>query len=233
MKTHVERKRPSKIDLLKRNIVNDKRFGENKHMDEEELEIRRLKFEAKQKANNRFNLNDDAGDEDSILKLTHLGNDLDQLDDYDRFNPHEDSEDDDQAAPALTGDDKLDEAAHNAELEELHEHRSRPYSEIVAEIIAKSKHHRAERQKIAGENQDITEELDANFDDIMGSLTVDTHRRENERKVASNNSYDSNIKQLMFDKRAAPTLRVKSEEEIALDEKEKLEKLEVSNLSTY
>lgn len=39
--------------------------------------------------------------------------------------------------------------------------------------------------------------------------------------------YDKIVRELAFEKRAIPTNRTKSEEEIALEEKEKLERLEV------
>jgi hypothetical protein len=39
--------------------------------------------------------------------------------------------------------------------------------------------------------------------------------------------YDKIVRELAFEKRARPTNRTKSEEEIALEEKEKLERLEV------
>jgi len=45
--------------------------------------------------------------------------------------------------------------------------------------------------------------------------------------------YDRIVRELAFEKRARPTDRTKSEEEIALEEKEKLEKLEVINYSIF
>lgn len=40
-------------------------------------------------------------------------------------------------------------------------------------------------------------------------------------------AYDRYVRELAFDKRVRPTDRIKSEEEIAFEEKEKLERLEV------
>lgn len=53
-----------------------------------------------------------------------------------------------------------------------------------------------------------------------GSIEVD-------RSDEKYEEYDKIVRELAFEKRARPTNRTKSEEEIALEEKEKLERLEV------
>jgi nucleolar protein 14 len=68
------------------------------------------------------------------------------------------------------------------------------------------------------------------MDDIR-ALLLGAGKMHEERKAAiarQSDDYDQAVREFKFDKRSQPTDRTKTEEEIALEEKEKLEKLEVS-----
>ncbi|KAI9300728.1 nucleolar protein 14 [Cunninghamella echinulata] len=129
--------------------------------------------------------------------------------------------------------------------------RPKSKNEIMKEIIAKSKLHKYERQMAKQEDEEIRADLDEELNDIRSLL--DTNKRkplpsqtnlfaraENERKESEANQqlekekklddnyedYDKALRELAFDKRAQATDRTKTEEEIALEEKENLEKAE-------
>lgn len=76
---------------------------------------------------------------------------------------------------------------------------------------------------------EANETLDAQFDAIRDLLTLDTDRKEKERQLADEqkkkgevDDYDAQIRAMMFDKRAAPTNRVKTEEEMQAEKAEAL-----------
>lgn len=121
----------------------------------------------------------------------------------------------------------------------------------MAEVIAKSKEHKALRQISRQQDEDLRHEVDNELDSIRNllfaadsSLTPlelstlpsqttplvqvnDTTKPSvppatNERDV----TFDQYVRELAFEKRAKPKDRTKSEEELAAEEKEKLEKAE-------
>ncbi|OMH86050.1 putative nucleolar complex protein 14 [Zancudomyces culisetae] len=116
-------------------------------------------------------------------------------------------------------------------------------AQIMKEVIAKSKLHKYERQLTKQNDLDIIEELDDEYQDIKQLLSV-AIKESNEKQKESNDgrgsmfgakqqptqvdAYDSNVKQLGFDnsKRANPQDRLKTEEELAVERKEKLERNE-------
>ncbi|CAG8565891.1 7825_t:CDS:10, partial [Paraglomus occultum] len=114
--------------------------------------------------------------------------------------------------------------------------RRKQNSEIWNELIAKSKFHKYERQLEKEKYLAEEEELDKELDDIRGLLFESSNRvtgkiEENREKSLdahhdSVDSYDRFVRELAFEKRARPTNRTKTEEELLLEEKNKLERLE-------
>ncbi|RIA96440.1 nucleolar protein 14 [Glomus cerebriforme] len=120
-------------------------------------------------------------------------------------------------------------------------------NEIMKELIVKSKMHKYERQLEKDENEKVRQELDIELDSIRNLLIMPPKPRgeplESQESAFRKQSgsievesksdekyeeYDKIVRELAFEKRARPTDRTKSEEEIALEEKEKLEKLELA-----
>ncbi|CAI2177220.1 4034_t:CDS:10 [Funneliformis geosporum] len=117
--------------------------------------------------------------------------------------------------------------------------RKKSKNEIMKELIAKSKMHKYERQFEKDEDEKVRQELDIELDSIRNLLII-PHKPHDEplesqetafRKIEPKShekyeEYDRIVRELAFEKRARPTDRTKTEEEIALEEKESLEKLE-------
>ena len=114
-----------------------------------------------------------------------------------------------------------------------------------------------ERQMTKEQDLDLTEQVDADLDEIRGLLApmnaivpetegkmvVSSDRQrliagEIERpseapvvkKVEEDDDYDRFVKELAFDRRAKATDRIKSEEEIALNARQELEELEAARI---
>jgi len=103
----------------------------------------------------------------------------------------------------------------------------------MKEVIAKSKFYKYERQKEKEENEEIKNEVDAEIDDIRKLVNQSlVEKKENEtkkieeKKSETDNQYNSFLKAIASDRRARPTDRLKSEEELAIEAKEKLERAE-------
>ncbi|WVQ78276.1 hypothetical protein IAT38_000361 [Cryptococcus sp. DSM 104549] len=124
--------------------------------------------------------------------------------------------------------------------------------EVMNEIIAKSKEHKYERQQQREIDAELRDELDEGLDDLRLLLQTDAPARPTPNMLASTSrppinlsgstpavnvpaedagDYDQIVRSLAFDSRAKPKNRTKSEDELALEEKEMLEKAEAKRLS--
>ncbi|WWD15917.1 hypothetical protein CI109_100341 [Kwoniella shandongensis] len=126
--------------------------------------------------------------------------------------------------------------------EELPE-KKKSKQEVMAEVIAKSKEHKYERQQQKELDDELRDELDTELDDLRALLAGDAPRRPAASNFASTSrqaaaaapaqedgDYDQIVRTLAFDSRAKPKNRTKTEEELALEEKEKLEKAEAKRI---
>ncbi|KAG1883030.1 nucleolar protein 14 [Suillus subluteus] len=221
--------------------VVDRRFGENDpSMSVEERMLERFTKERQRASKGTiFNLE---GEE----QLTHYGQSLSNLDDFDDVGlPMDEDEDDDQgqldhdivgrAHFGGFGDKGEDETDHNSD-------RKKSKAEVMAELIAKSKEHKARRQLEKVQEENIRHQLDEDFDSLR-SLLFAPDAQITDSNVASlggsgnqpdisavdideQMDYDRQVRELAFDQRAKPKDRTKTEDELALEEKEALEKAE-------
>jgi nucleolar protein 14 len=197
----------------------DRRFGEgNSKLSSEEKMLERFTKERLSKANksSMYNLDDDDDNIDFAKDgdfggLTHLGQSLsgkntDSIDDDDFF------------SKKRTVDE--DEDNDNDNLEAPFKKKTK--AEVMKEVIAKSKKYKHERQKAHLENQEIVEELDDNFENVMDEIsTVNRGKTENDEKSKYNVNYEMKVTEAKLDKRAKPTDRTKTEEEIKKEEEER------------
>lgn len=112
----------------------------------------------------------------------------------------------------------------------------------MSEIIAKSKEYKLERQKQKDQDEEMREELDGGLDELRELLGEAVPVRPAvqlpgpARTAAAipdqNNDadYDQFVRSLAFEARAKPKDRTKTEEEAALEEKERLEAAEAKRL---
>ena len=202
----------------------DKRFGEDDpNMGDEEKMVARFAAERKKLASkNKFNLEDDEEE------LTHLGQSLSTIDDYDNIGLNEDEDDEDEE---LSRNTKLAHFGVGSGMdgpEERDDSEPKTKREIMQEIIAKSKQMKAERQKTKIEDEELMEQLDKDFREIQ-SLIISSGPSEKviPEETEATQNYEAIIHELATERRAKPTDRLKTDLEIAKEEKERLDALEV------
>lgn len=227
----------------------DRRFGENDPtMSLEERMLERFTRE-KQRASKgaAFNLEDED-------ELTHYGQSLSKLDDFDNvgLGLDEDEEEDEGQIDSRTvqrahfGGFEDDEEEDD---EEGQPERKKSKAEVMAEVIAKSKEHKFMRQQQQEEDENLRHQLDAELSDLRSLLyapdpSSDPKLAEKVEEDApkpvplssvvqeqpQDQEYDQFVRELAFEARAKPKDRTKTEEELALEEKEALEKAERKRL---
>ncbi|KAG8936172.1 nucleolar complex protein 14 [Tulasnella sp. 418] len=188
----------------------DRRFGENDpNMTPEEKMLERFTKERQRASKVNFNLEDD---ED----LTHYGQSLSAMDDFDGAGLALDEDEDDNSGMSK------------------HFSSSRTYERQLQKVQDDSTRHQLDQ-----EFHDIQRLLFQTPPDpsATGSnslpLGKPRHHAAGEDRPApemeleqKDDDYDQFVRELVFEKRAKPTDRLKTEEETALEEKEKLEKAE-------
>jgi len=101
----------------------------------------------------------------------------------------------------------------------------------MSELIAKSKAYKHERQQQHEEDVEDIEALDAELPSLKSLLrNVQPQKPVRMEKTAEMLSYDAAIREMVHDKRSQPAVRTKTEEEIALEEMERLQRLEEARL---
>jgi nucleolar protein 14 len=242
------------VDLQNRNKAGgivDNRIGEDDPlMTEEEKALKRFARERKRKGK-VFDL--EGGDEDEEM-LTHGGRaiDFDNVDDFDEGSLDEESdEDDERMARKRRLAELLGEQA-NGEDEENQRKKSR--TEIMEEVMKKSKLFKYERQAAKEEDYDARHELDKELPDIreaLGAFAMAIERKNqapvkpvgkvpvihpdrmnlmNGTAEPKKDDYDIDLKKLATDGRAKPADRTKTEEEIEEEEANRLKELEESRM---
>ncbi|KAF8076762.1 nucleolar protein 14 [Lyophyllum atratum] len=221
----------------------DRRFGENDpSMSLEERMLERFTKERQRASKGMaFNLEDED-------ELTHYGQSLSKLDDFDNVGLGLDDDEEDRGQMdneivkrthfgGFDDDEEEDESEEPA--------RKKSKAEVMAEVMAKSKEHKLRRQMEREQEDNVRHELDLDFDALRdliyapdpsstgsNSVPLGPPRAEGSSQAAvltlptDAEDYDQHVRELAFDKRAKPKDRTKTEEELALEEKEALEKAE-------
>ncbi|KAF8897899.1 nucleolar protein 14 [Infundibulicybe gibba] len=223
----------------------DRRFGENDpSMSLEERMLERFTKERQRASKGAaFNLEDED-------ELTHYGQSLSKLDDFDNVGLG--LEDDDEDAASGQIEKEIVKRTHfggfgeDGDDDEVSEEPARKKSkaEVMAEVMNKSKEHRLRRQMEKEQEDNVRHQLDEDFDSLRdllyapdpsstGSNSVPLGRPSTETStqlkatelapVPQDLDYDQQVRELAFDKRAKPKDRTKTEEELAIEEKEALE----------
>ncbi|KAF2281354.1 Nop14-like protein [Westerdykella ornata] len=181
----------------------------------------------------RFDVN---GEEDYDAASVDAGSDDDQEDGFLRRKRRRDS-------------DAAEDLADGPAQEQPERKKSK--KEVMEEIIAKSKQHKYERQQQKEDDEELIEELNKDLPDILAALRGHTTKREQPKEPANggpaddfginperaaliagksrdaaDKEYDARVRQMLFDQRAKPTERTKTEEEMAKENAERLKELE-------
>ncbi|XP_075713487.1 nucleolar protein 14 [Rhinoderma darwinii] len=217
----------------KSSVFSDKRFGEyDTKLAPEEKMMKRFALERKRHTDKKtmYNLNEEE-------ELTHYGQSLAA---FEKLNDAVDSDSDTEERGALSAELT---AAHfggggllrrKAATEQKEEEPEKPKTrkELIEELIVKSKMEKRERQSQREKALELTEKLDSDWKGIQGLLSHKTPK--SERKVEPEkpkpDDYDMMVRQLLFDMKAKPSDKMKSEQEIALEQQERLQQLEADRL---
>ncbi|KAK8219682.1 nucleolar complex protein 14 [Zalaria obscura] len=129
--------------------------------------------------------------------------------------------------------------------------RKKTKAEVMKEVMAKSKLHKYERQKAKEDDDDLRAQLDEGMADMLALLRghkpapkpkepeLGPNAGMNPERMAMLNGlshesadkqYDSRLRQMAMDKRAAPTERTKTEEEKVAEEAQRLKEMEDKRL---
>lgn len=237
----------------------DKRFGENDpSMAPEEKMLERFTREKqlRHKNSSAFDLEDD----DMGGELTHMGKSLtldgpSLKDDFEEddmeLSDAEDHPSDDEEGRARKrrrselGEDEEDEEEEDEDRPE----RKKSKQEVMKEVIAKSKLHKYERQTVKDDDEDVREELDKELASIHGLLRgfgpkpkaapvalvpgMNPDRAallSGKEKILFDKEYDKRLRQLALDTRAKPTEKSKPEDQVILENAQKLQELESRRL---
>lgn len=138
--------------------------------------------------------------------------------------------------------------------------RKKSKKEVMEEIIAKSKQHKYERQAQKEDDDELREELDKDLPDVLAALRGHLTKKDappelpkeapreelkedfgiNPERAAmlaglktreeADKEYDTRVRQMLFDQRAKPAERTKTEEEKAQENAKRLKELEQDRL---
>jgi nucleolar protein 14 len=203
----------------KANKFTDKRIGErSRDMTQEDKLMARFAA-IRKKAHNRksiFNLADDE-------VLTHKGQTLAEIEKFDDPRSDDDSSDEDKSGKldaSFVGD------AHfgGGILKKTGKEGAKTHRELIDELIAESKKRKAEKQKTKEATLELTEKLDTEWKDLLP--LVNKGKKKEEVETAQVDDYDKVMRELRFEARGTVSDRLKTQEEMAQDEKERLEELE-------
>lgn len=206
----------------KTNNFLDQRIGErNSEMTDDDRIMARFTAERMRVFNKKamFNLSDSE-------VLTHKGQTLIEIERFEDTRSDDEDEDIEKTSGALKG--KFVENAHFGGGMLTKNKRDR--ESLIDELINESKKRKAERQRNKEETLEATEKLDEDWK-ILGQITTAIGEESpTVQKKLKENDYDVVIRQLKFEPHAQASQRLKTDEEVAKEDKDKLEKLEHERL---
>ncbi|XP_030046994.1 LOW QUALITY PROTEIN: nucleolar protein 14 [Microcaecilia unicolor] len=219
----------------KSSVFIDKRFGEyDTKISPEEKMMKRFALERQRNTDKKsiYNLNEDE-------ELTHYGQ---SLADIEKLNDIVDSDSDAEERGALSaeltaahfggGGGLLHKKDASAQKEEVPE-KAKSRKELIEELIAKSKQEKRERQTQKEQTLELTEKLDSDWKQIQGLLahkTPTSKRKDNTEFKTKPDEYDMIVRELGFEIKVQPSDRMKTEDELAKEEQERLQQLEAERL---
>ncbi|CAG9817556.1 unnamed protein product [Phaedon cochleariae] len=209
----------------KSNKFTDKRIGERNHKLTSEDKVMARFTAVRVKAHNKkskFNLADD-------VVLTHRGQTLSEIEKFDDPRSDEDSLDEDESG-------KLDrdfvKEAHfgGGMLKKTGVEGAKSHKDLIDQLIAESKKRKAEKQKTKEATLELTEKLDSEWKDLIPLVNQKSKNDPDDVEKPQLDDYDKVMRELKFEARGTVSDRLKTEDEVAKEEKARLEKLENDRL---
>lgn len=206
---------------FKSNKFIDKRFGENDtSLSVEEKMMKRFAMERAKEKTNKFSLNEDEDD------LTHFGQSLSSIEKFEEPLVSDDEEDGGRIDADMVAKEHFGGFMTNSNHEELGGQKQKSWKERMEEVIAKSKKEKYERQAEKEKTRELTEKLDAEWKDVMKLMSGSDKRGPEDNFPSKADDFDIAVRELKFEMKGKATDKLKSEEELAKEEKERLDKLE-------
>uniref|UniRef100_A0A667ZA93 NOP14 nucleolar protein homolog (yeast) n=1 Tax=Myripristis murdjan TaxID=586833 RepID=A0A667ZA93_9TELE len=218
----------------KSNKFIDRRFGEyDPKMAPEDKILQRFALERQRvhEKKDMYNLNEDE-------ELTHYGQSLAEIE---KFHDVVDSDDEPEEKGLLSaeltashfggGGGLLRKKTSGEQEEESQKAKSR--QELIEELIQKSKKEKRERQVQKEEAQELTEKLDQEWKSIQALMAHKAPKADHADKQEQKpklDEYDMMVRELGFEMKAQPSEKLKTPEELAREETERLQKLEADRL---
>ncbi|XP_008294954.1 nucleolar protein 14 [Stegastes partitus] len=220
----------------KSNKLIDRRFGEyDTKMAPEDKILQRFAMERQRthEKKDMYNLNEEE-------ELTHYGQSLAEIEKFnDAVNSDDESEEKGLLSAELTashfggGGGLLRKKTSGDQQEEEGSQRAKSRQELIEELIQKSKQEKRERQVQKEEAQELTEKLDQEWKSIQALMVKKTPKAERvdtPEEKPKLEEYDMMVRELGFEMKAQPSEKMKTPEELAREEREKLQKLEADRL---
>ncbi|XP_029024498.1 nucleolar protein 14 [Betta splendens] len=210
----------------------DRRFGEyDTKMAPEDKILQRFTMERQRVHDKKdvYNLNEEE-------ELTHYGQSLAEMEKFnDAVNSDDESEEKGLLSAELTathfgGGGGLLRKKASGEQEEDGNQRAKSRQELIEELIQKSKQEKRDRQVQREEAQELTEKLDQDWKNIQTLMVKKTPKADKQEDKPKLDEYDMMVRELGFEMKAQPSEKMKTPEELARVEREKLQKLEADRL---
>ncbi|XP_044190231.1 nucleolar protein 14 [Thunnus albacares] len=217
----------------KSNKLIDRRFGEyDTKMAPEDKILQRFAMERQRVHDKKdvYNLNEEE-------ELTHYGQSLAEMEKFnDLVNSDDETEEKGLLSAELTaahfggGGGLLRKKTSGEQQEEEGSQRAKSRQELIEELIQKSKQEKRERQVQKEEAQELTEKLDQDWKSIQALMVQKTPKADKQEEKPKLEEYDMMVRELGFEMKAQPSEKMKTPEELAREEREKLQKLEADRL---
>eukprot|EP01039_Chlorochromonas_danica_P002742 gene2742-2995_t len=252
---HVGRARAKAIDDRKKklltdyqrtkksSVVVDRRFGENDPSLslEEKMFLRMQREKVKKVSRNmaQFNLEDDDGRAVDNVTLTHKGQVLGQsnLQDETFSDDEEETEQQKQFQREIVQNYHF--GGGLVPVGEVGKERYRPEGRLQ-EVVLKSQMHKALRKEKKEDMDKERQRLDDVFDSLLTDSLVDIQplpgrgmprkQKQDQAEEDGVDLYDQSLQEMMYESKHQPTDRTKTEEELAVEARQRLEEAEAERL---
>ncbi|VVC31959.1 Nucleolar protein 14 [Cinara cedri] len=215
----------------KSNKFVDRRIGEkNRAMTAEDRIIARFTASrVRDQKKMKYNL----GEEED---LTHQGQTLSTIEKFEKPISDDDDDSDDEHTSGKLAAEFVEKAHFGGGVLSRAGDGESSHRDLIDKLIAESKLRKYEKKQLKQETNDLTEQLDKDWKELMPVVPtknrgdIDDEDEPPMKKKVDKNSYDVLMRSLKFDRRGMASDKLKSEEEIAREEKKRLEKLESERL---
>ena len=221
-----------KASKNKSGMLRDRRFGESdSSLTPEQKMLERFTREKQmQSKTSLFSLDDEADGFDNYDSngLTHYGKSLALNDDFEADDDLQGSDEDDFLKPKKRSLDDIS----TEEVDQQLPQRKKTKAEVMKEVIAKSKFYKQQRQIVQEKAQEKIMDLDEEFEDVMSDLRQIPKQKPVKEVYTGDEpkSYEMTVKELAMDRRAVPSDRTKTDEEIKRERAERMRELENARL---